>query len=115
MTIRRPTNHVLAKMNQSWNKSQSVDGPPIDESFTQPELAVPIVCNVHPWMRAYAFVFSNPYYAVTSKTGTFEIKNLPPGTYVVEAWQERYGTKDQTVAIGPKESKAISFMFTSHE
>ncbi len=44
-------------MNQSWNKSQSVDGPPIDESFTQPELAVPIVCNVHPWMRAYAFVY----------------------------------------------------------
>jgi len=107
--------HVLAKTNKSWNQSQSVEGPPIDESFAQPELAVPIACNVHPWMRAYAFVFSNPYYAVTSKTGMFEIKNLPPGTYVVEAWQERYGTKDQTVAIGPKESKTISFTFTSRD
>ena len=105
--------HLLAKTNQSWNQSQQVDGPAIDQSFPRPELAIPIACNVHPWMRAFAFVFDNPYYAITSKTGAFELKNLPPGTYTIEAWQERYGTQDQTVTIGPKESKAISFTLKS--
>jgi plastocyanin len=105
--------HVLAKSNPSWNKSQTIDAPAIEQLFSHPELAIPIVCNVHPWMRAYAFVFENPYYAVSSTTGTFELKNLPPGTYTVEAWQERYGTLDQTVTIGPKESKTISFRFKS--
>ena len=105
--------HLLAKSNRPWNKSQPLDGPAIEESFPQPELAIPVICNVHPWMRAFTFVFDNPYYAITSRTGTFELKNLPPGTYTIEAWQERYGTQDQIVIIGPKESKSISFTFKS--
>jgi hypothetical protein len=56
-------------------------------------------------------VFKNPYYAVTSKDGTFELKNLPPGTYTIEAWHEKYGTADQTVTIGAKESKPVTFSF----
>jgi hypothetical protein len=71
------------------------------------------MCNVHPWMRAFVFVFANPYYAVTTTSGTFELKNLPPGTYTIEAWHEKYGSQDQSVTIGPRESKAISFRFKS--
>ena len=70
-----------------------------------------VLCNVHPWMRAWIFVFDHPYYAVTSRTGKFELKNLPPGTYTIEAWHETYRARDQTVTIGAKESKAISFSF----
>jgi hypothetical protein len=64
-------------------------------------------------MRAFLFVFAHPYFAVTPKTGDFELKNVPPGTYTVEAWQERFGTLDATVTIGPNESKSISFTFKS--
>ena len=62
-------------------------------------------------MRSYMFVFDQPYYEVTSTAGTFELKNLPPGTYTIEAWQEKYGTQDQTVTLGARESKTISFVF----
>ena len=105
--------HLLAKANPPWNKSQPTDAPAIEESFSQPELGIPVACNVHPWMRAFAFVFDNPYYAITSRAGNFELDDLPPGTYVIEAWQERYGTQDQTVTVGPKELKRISFTFKS--
>jgi Carboxypeptidase regulatory-like domain len=101
----------VLKDNKSWNQSQTVGGPPIMASFAKSEFAAHILCNVHPWMRSYLFVFNNPYYAVTSTTGTFELKNVPPGTYTIEAWQEKYGTQDQTVTVGPKESKAVSFQF----
>jgi plastocyanin len=103
--------HPMPKDNRDWNKSQPPGADPIDETFARPELAIPVKCNVHPWMKSYIFVFKNPYYAVTSKDGTFELKNLPPGTYTIEAWHEKYGTADQTVTIGAKESKPVTFSF----
>ena len=70
--------------------------------------------SIHPWMRSYLFVFNNPYFAVTSADGAFDLKNVPPGTYTVEAWQEKYGTQDQTITVGPKDSKSLSFGFQSN-
>jgi plastocyanin len=103
--------HVMASVNRSWNRSEEPGEPPFTEKFGQPELAVPVTCNVHPWMRAFLFVFDNPYYDVTSKTGDFSLKGLPPGTYTIEARQEYYGVQDQTVTLGPKETKRIDFVF----
>jgi plastocyanin len=105
--------HPVPHNNRGWNKSQPVGSAPIEASFEHPEFAMPVLCNVHPWMRAFLFVFAHPYFDVTSTAGTFELKNLPPGTYTVEAWQEKYGTQDQTVTLGPKESKSLAFTFKS--
>jgi plastocyanin len=105
--------HATPKLNEEWNKAQRAGSAALRVSFPSPELAIPFMCNVHPWMRAFVFVFANPYYAVTTTSGTFELKNLPPGTYTIEAWHEKYGSQDQSVTIGPRESKAISFRFKS--
>lgn len=109
-----PTTHninVRARHNRSWNRSELPGEAPFTEKFDHPELGIPVTCNIHPWMRAYLFVFDNPYFDVTTKTGDFELKTLPPGTYTIEAWQEYYGAQDQTVTLGPKETKSISFVF----
>jgi plastocyanin len=47
-----------------------------------------VVCDVHPWMKAYWMVVDNPYFAVTDEKGNFEIKNVPAGTQKVVVWQE---------------------------
>jgi len=104
--------HSMARHNPPWNRSQP-EGATIFETFPRPELAIPLVCNVHPWMRGYAFVFDNPYFAVTTTSGKFSIPNLPPGNYVIEAWHQRFGTLDQSVTIAPKTSPSISFIFRS--
>jgi plastocyanin len=103
--------HPMPKDNREWNKSQPPGATPIDETFGRAEVAIPVKCNVHPWMKSYIFVFKNPYYAITAKDGKFELKNLPPGTYTIEAWHEKYGVSDQTVTIGAKESKPLTFTF----
>jgi hypothetical protein len=103
--------HPMSHSNPPWNKAEPAHAAPIVESFARPEMAIPVMCNVHPWMRAYIFVFGDPYFAVTTKSGAFELKNVPPGTYTVEAWQETLGTVDETVTLGPKESKSIAFDF----
>jgi plastocyanin len=103
--------HPIPKENREWNESQPPGAAPIDKSFAREEVAIPVKCNVHPWMKAYIGVLSNPYFQVTDQDGKFDLKNLPPGTYTLEAWQELYGTSDQTVTIGPKETKTVSFTF----
>ena len=103
--------HPMPKDNREWNKSQPPGAAPITDSFARAENAIPVKCNVHPWMKSYIFVFKNPYYAVTTKDGKFELKNLPPGTYTLEAWQEKYGVVDQTVTVPAKGNATVAFTF----
>jgi plastocyanin len=103
--------HPVPKNNREWNKSQPPGASPIEEAFAREEVAIPVKCNVHPWMKSYVAVLKNPYFQVTGKDGSFDLKNLPPGTYTIEAWHEKYGPSDQTVTIGPKQLKTISFVF----
>jgi plastocyanin len=103
--------HPIPKENREWNESQPPGATPIEKSFARQEIAIPVKCNVHPWMKAYMAVLPNPYFQVTAKDGAFDLKNLPPGTYTLVAWHELYGTSEQTVTIGAKESKSVSFTF----
>ncbi len=105
--------HPTPKVNRDWNKSQSAGQPNIVETFPREEVAIPVKCNIHPWMKSYIAVFKHPYYQVTGANGSFSLKNLPPGTYTLEAWHEKYGTSDQTVTIGAKEAKNVNFTFKS--
>jgi plastocyanin len=103
--------HPVPKNNREWNKSQPPGSPNINEVFARDEVAIPVKCNVHPWMKSYIAVFKHPYFAVTDAKGSFEIKNLPPGTYTIEAWHERFGTVSQSVTVGAKEAKTVAFSF----
>ena len=102
--------HPMLRNNRPFSISE-LPQRAVKTSFQEPEFAVTVGCMIHPWMRAYLFVFDQPYFAVTSKDGTFSLKDLPPGTYTVEAWHEGDQPLDQTVVLGAKESKPISFTF----
>jgi len=103
--------HPTPANNRDWNKSQPPGADKITDSFAREEVAIPVKCNVHSWMKAYIAVLKTPYYFVTKEDGTFEIKNLPPGDYTITAWQEKLGAVDQKVTVGPKESKKVDFVF----
>tara|TARA_B100000949_G_C13968602_1_gene320098 strand:- start:325 stop:519 length:195 start_codon:yes stop_codon:yes gene_type:complete len=62
-------------------------------------------------MKSYIGVVSHPYFAVTGEDGSFELKNLPPGDYTIQAWHEKYGTLEQQVTVPPKETKTIEFTY----
>ena len=99
-------------VNRAFNVGQFQRGMTNTINFTAPEVMIPFKCDVHPWMSAYAGVVAHPYFAVTKDGGQFQLATLPAGTYTIEAWHEKLGTQTQTVTLGARESKAISFTFT---
>jgi hypothetical protein len=55
----------------------------------------------------------DPFFAVSGPDGSFTIKDLPPGTYTIEAWHEKFGTQTATVTIAGTESKTANFTFAA--
>ena len=72
---------------------------------------IPVKCNIHSWMHAFIGVLDHPYFAVSKDDGTFEIKNLPPGTYTIAVWQEKLGTQEQQVTVAPLGKAEANFTF----
>jgi plastocyanin len=103
--------HAMPKVNAEFNTGQPIQGMKTMHTFDKKEVMVPFKCDVHGWMNAYVGVMDNPYYAVSDADGKFELKSLPPGTYTIEAWQEKLGTMTQTVTLGAKDTKEVNFAF----
>jgi hypothetical protein len=102
--------HPLPQNNREWNKSQPPGMQALEESFPREEIAIPIKCNIHPWMKSYVAVFKHPYFAVTSKDGSFSIRNLPPGSYTLMAWHEKLGTQIKKITVAAN-SANVDFSF----
>lgn len=103
--------HAVAKVNEEFNIGQPIKGMKTTRTFTAREVMILFKCDVHDWMNAYVGVVDHPYFAVSAGGGRFALSTLPPGTYEIEAWHEKLGTQTQTVTIGEKETRDITFTF----
>ncbi|MBI3252123.1 MAG: carboxypeptidase regulatory-like domain-containing protein [Candidatus Omnitrophica bacterium] len=97
--------HSLPTQSQAFNLGMPIKGMKLKKTFTKPEVMVKIKCEVHPWMSAWAGVLDHPFFGVSNEEGQFEIKNLPPGQYVIEAWHEKYGSQTQSVTVTDKDAE----------
>jgi len=85
--------HGLPKINSEFNFAMPKIVKEKAIKINKPEHPIFIKCDVHPWMKSYVSVFDHPYFAVTDDTGHYKIDNIPPGTYEVIAWQEKFRNK----------------------
>ena len=105
--------HPMPTVNQEWNESQAPGSEDKMKSFPRQEVMIPVKCQIHPWMKAYIGVVNHPFFAVTGDDGSYTIKGLPPGTYTLEFWQEKYGPQDQSITVAAKDSKTVDYAFKS--
>ena len=103
--------HPMAVVNREWNHSQGPGDPPMHHTFAKQEVMIPVKCNIHGWMHAFIGVVDNPYFAVTKDDGSFDLPNLPPGTYTVTAWHEDLGTQQATVTVAAKAKADTTLSF----
>lgn len=106
--------HALPQANKEFNLGMPIPGMKMKKTFTTPEIMVKFKCDVHPWMSAYAGVLPHPFFSVSDEKGSFEIKDLPAGEYVIEAWHEKLGTQVRTVRIESQEAgPEITFQYSA--
>jgi hypothetical protein len=105
--------HPMAMVNREWNHSQGPGDAPLSRKFTKTEVMIPVKCNIHSWMHAFIGVLDHPYFAVSRDDGSFEIKNLPPGTYTLSVWQENLGTQEQQITVAANGKADANFTFKS--
>src|SRR5580692_10215175 len=85
-------------------------------SVTKPLPATPqlikVKCDAHEWMHAWIWEFDHPYFATTGEDGKFTIKDVPPGTYTLVAWQEAAGEKSTSVTVTAGKVVTADFQLT---
>jgi plastocyanin len=97
-------------VNRPFNFGQPINMD-TNRTLAQPEIMVPVECDVHGWMNSYIGVTAHPYQSVSSSAGTFDLRDLPPGEYVIEAWHSRLGTQEQTVTVATGQTAEVTFTF----
>jgi plastocyanin len=98
-----------------FNKGMpNASAKPIDYVVEKPGV-IKWKCDVHSWMRAFVGVNKNPFQAVTGDDGTFQIENVPPGTYTIEAWHETYGVKKADVTVEAGKPATVTFKYDGTE
>jgi hypothetical protein len=85
--------HHIRSSTKPWVFNLNKKAPGETESVTfdrkkdEANRVVPIYCDIHSSMRAHVVVLDNPFYALVNENGGhFSIKNIPPGTYTLNAF-----------------------------
>jgi plastocyanin len=102
--------HIHSTLNQEQNFAMMDQGSHDPIVFSVPEF-FKVGCDVHPWMDAEVGVFDHPYFAVTGDDGTFIIRNVPPGHYILGARHELYGELTQPVDVADQQTFQASFRY----
>lgn len=98
-------------INEPFDVGTPIQGVEVQRTFATREVMVPFKCNVHAWMNAYIGVLEHPFFAVSDETGRFSIGHLPPGTYTLEIWHERFGIETQQVTVAGQETSDLTFSY----
>lgn len=90
------------------------------------EGVVRVFCNIHPTMSAVIMVLKEPYFAISSKTGAFEISGVPVGEYRLHVFHERSTAEalqslerpvvvqDGTVVLPPMQISEAGYLSAPH-
>jgi len=99
--------HSYSTLNPPFNVAQPKFKKVVTERFAKSEI-IKATCDAHNWMQGWIVATDHPFVAVTDNEGRFAIRDLPPGHYKVEIWQETLGKQVKDVSIRAKEDTKLN-------
>ncbi len=104
---------TTTEKNPKWNFTLASKGT--EKSLWFPaEGTMKMVCNAHSWMGTWIHVVDHPHFQVTGDDGSFELRDVPAGTYTLSCWSESCnpGQKDEkSVKVEAKGTTQVDFTF----
>ena len=107
--------HSLSAGRNGFNVGQPSAGMVHTFQLKEEEVMLRLKCDVHRWMTAYIGVVDHPHFAVSDTGGTFEIANVPAGTYTIDTWHERYGSLTRPVRVTAGATAIVDVPYTGAE
>ena len=105
--------HGTPASAKAWNVSLGGKGMSKSIQLDQADVMIPVRCDVHPWMQSYVGVVDHPYFAVTSADGRFELKQVPPGDYIVGLWHEKFGVREAKTTVTQQVATTVNFSLSA--
>jgi plastocyanin len=112
-------NHSVMTMSTvARNQFNLVAGPgtPIVRVFEPQRPPVMIGCSLHPWMRAWVYIFQHPWFAVTDSRGRFRIADVPPGRHTLRLLHpDSQRREEMELEIRPQQELELNIEWTQPE
>ena len=70
-----------------------------------------MICGMHEFMQTWGHRVQNPYYFKTDDQGNYNIGDIPPGEYIVNAWHYLMKPQKRKIKIAAGETIDLSFVF----
>ena len=70
-----------------------------------------MVCGMHEFMQTWGYRVQNPYFYKTDDQGNYNIGDIPPGEYIVNAWHYLMKPQKRKIKIAAGETIDLSFVF----
>jgi len=107
--------HGVSARSNNFNVAQPMVGMVNQFRPKDEEVMLRLSCDIHSWMTSYIGVVNHPYFDVTGKSGTFEIRNVPPGRQTILAWHEVYGELKKSVVVTAGATATVDFDIPARE
>jgi plastocyanin len=111
-----PTAHnVFSPDNEKYNLGTWPQGQTKEHVFatcTKVPCVYTQLCRVHPEMEGYVVVLQNLYFATTAADGTYEIKDVPPGSYQLAVWHDKGKAQPKAVIVDASKPAVVDFVLT---
>ncbi len=93
------THHIYAiDAEQSFDFKLRSGDPAKTIKFSKPG-KIAMGCNIHDWMTGHLLVVDTPYYGITDANGSFDLSNVPAGSYTLALFHPQLHQQDNNKLV----------------
>jgi plastocyanin len=93
---------------KKFNIGRRPTGEAVPILFDKPGI-VQVFCDIHSQMTAFIVVLDNTWFTQPDSEGLFKINDVPPGTYTIKLWHERFSSPEQQITVSAGASVSTTF------